>query len=97
MPLVHLVISQRWYGFILTCSHIHSCPSRAMAVMDQAVGITEEEDGEAVMTIECQTLVVVFVRSIGQVRNWNILRRISTSKTNELLLAVSERRKNFVV
>jgi hypothetical protein len=68
-----------------------------MAVMDQVVGVMEEEDGEAVMTIECQTLVVAFVRSIGQVRNWNISRRTSTSKTSELLLAVSERRKNFVV
>ena len=37
-----------------------------MAVMDQAVGVTV--DG-VVMTIECQTLVVAFVRWIGQVRN----------------------------
>jgi len=38
-----------------------------MAVMDQAVGVME--DGEAVMTIECQTLVVAFVRWIGPVRS----------------------------
>ena len=39
---------------------------RVMAVMDQAVVMA---DGEAVMRIECQTLVVAFVQWIGQVRN----------------------------
>ena len=35
--------------------------------MDQAVVM--EEDGEAAMRIECQTLVVALERWIGQVRN----------------------------
>ena len=38
-----------------------------MAVMGQAVGVME--DGEVVMTIECQTLAAAFVQWIGPVRS----------------------------
>ena len=54
---------------ILTCPQcLYSRSSRVMAVMDLVVGVMEE-DGEAAMMIECQTLVVASVRWIGQVRN----------------------------
>ena len=66
-----LTYTPRFSKMVRLSSYLFTAPLpvsffRVMAVMDQAVVMA---DGEAVMRIECQTLVVAFVQWIGQVRN----------------------------